>query len=125
MRNGKVWDPVMVRQRLEDRSYLVESPKGHTFRRNRHHLLQTHEAPFQIKPEVDAHIEELEEPVPQAPTTAQRETNRDILPTPKSPQPRPRTARFPKPSKPAPPSASTPMTTKSGRVVRPPKRLDM
>ena len=125
MRNGKVWDPVMVRQRLDDRSYLVESPKGHTFRRNRQHLLQTHEAPFQIKPEVDAHIEDFEEPVPQTPTTAHRETVRDIPSTPKSSQPRPRTARVPKPSKPAPPSASTPITTNSGRVVRPPTRLDM
>ena len=41
----KVWKKGTVTSRLDERSYLVESPDGATYRRNRLHLKKTKETP--------------------------------------------------------------------------------
>ncbi|KAL9953818.1 hypothetical protein ACROYT_G041285 [Oculina patagonica] len=45
-RKGKTWEPAIVTaQHTAPRSYIVATPDGTTYRRNRHHLLPTVESP--------------------------------------------------------------------------------
>ena len=41
----KMWKKGVVTSRLDERSYLVETPDGDTYRRNRYHLRKTKESP--------------------------------------------------------------------------------
>ena len=41
----KMWKKGIVTSRLDERSYLVETPDGDTYRRNHHHLRKTKESP--------------------------------------------------------------------------------
>ena len=41
----KVWKKGIVTSRLDERSYVVETPDGDTYRRNRYHLRKTKESP--------------------------------------------------------------------------------
>ena len=41
-KSSKIWKKAMVTQRLDERSYLVQS-QGEQYRRNREHLKKTHE----------------------------------------------------------------------------------
>ena len=46
VRKGKTWEPAIVTaQRTAPRSYLVKTPDGTAYRRNRRHLLPTVESP--------------------------------------------------------------------------------
>ncbi|KAL9972908.1 hypothetical protein ACROYT_G019301 [Oculina patagonica] len=46
IRKGKTWEPAIVTaQHSAPRSYIVATPDGTTYRRNRHHLLPTVESP--------------------------------------------------------------------------------
>ena len=77
IREGKQWEPVMVRKRFDDRSYLVETHNGQTLRRNRQHLLRTGEKPFEIQQEVDVEEPEVPaDPVPQTQPQSRRENKR-------------------------------------------------
>ena len=118
VRDGKQWEPVIVRQQVDSRSYMVESPDGKILRRNRHHLLHTGEKPFEIHHEVD--VEEPVSAVPQPTSTPRKETRRSSIQPAQSPPP-PASSAI-KASKPAPPGV---IITKSGRVSRPRQILDM
>ena len=48
IRNGKFWKPAVVKEKLNDRSYVLETQDGGIYRRNRRHLLKSNEKPFQI-----------------------------------------------------------------------------
>ena len=48
IRNGKFWKPAVVREKINDRSYVVETQNGGIYRRNRRHLLKSNEKPFQM-----------------------------------------------------------------------------
>ena len=65
----------MVKKQVDSRSYMVETPKDHTLRRNPQHLLHTNKKPFDLQDEVDE--EGLEIPCHQIPTLSQWETIRD------------------------------------------------
>ena len=46
IRKGKTWEPAIVTaQHTAPRSYIVTTPDGTAYRRNRHHLLPTVESP--------------------------------------------------------------------------------
>ncbi|PJE77411.1 hypothetical protein CI610_03666 [invertebrate metagenome] len=55
MRVQKTWEPAVVQQRhTTPRSYVVQTPNGRSYRRNRNHLLKTpEEPPVIIGPDVD------------------------------------------------------------------------
>ena len=48
IRQGKLWKPAIVRKKTNDRSYIVETQDGGSYRHNRRHLLKSNEKPFQL-----------------------------------------------------------------------------
>ena len=46
----KTWDKAMVTTRLDERSYIVETPEGKSYRRNRGHLKKSAEKPTRNEP---------------------------------------------------------------------------
>lgn len=47
VQQGDVWQPVVIIKRHEQpRSFIIQSPDGRTYRRNRKHLLKTREKSF-------------------------------------------------------------------------------
>ncbi|XP_055997858.1 uncharacterized protein K02A2.6-like [Ostrea edulis] len=61
--NDKLWKPATIISKVDNRSYIVGTPNGGTYRRNRAHLLKTNEAneawdpalPIFTEPSVDTH----------------------------------------------------------------------
>ena len=49
---NKTWQPALVTDKHNDRSYTVETPEGVSYRRNRQHLLKTNES-MPLIPDVD------------------------------------------------------------------------
>ena len=46
VRKGKTWEPaIVIAQHTAPRSYIVKTPDGTAYQRNRHHLLPTVEPP--------------------------------------------------------------------------------
>ena len=60
----KTWKKATVCERLDERSYIVETPDGDTYRRNRCHLKKSHEKPAETEMTTDDSPEELEAPAP-------------------------------------------------------------
>jgi hypothetical protein len=42
-KDDKLWKPVTILSKVDDRSYIVGAPNGSTYRRNKAHLLKTNE----------------------------------------------------------------------------------
>lgn len=103
------WQPAIVVKSLDKpRSYLVQTQGGEIYRRNRKHLLKTKESSFQ-----NSHIQDSFNPVitdciPDMDVTKQA---LPPLPTPEKTSSRPEGV-----------VEKTVKVTRSGRVVRPPKR---
>jgi len=70
-----IWRKATVTQKVDDRSYVVETPEGGTYRRNRYHLRKTREAapPKTVEPVVaapaDKPVDPPEQPEPAASLT--------------------------------------------------------
>jgi len=47
--DGKLWQPAMVTKSVGNRSYMVQTRSGQTYRRNRSHLMATKEKPIVIE----------------------------------------------------------------------------
>ena len=65
VQRGKVWQPAVVLHKHEQpRSFVVRTPDGATYRRNRKHLLKTAEAPSTLLTEtrIPEPVLEAEEP---------------------------------------------------------------
>ena len=54
IRQGKVWKPAIVINKVNDRSYQVKTQSGAIYRRNRNHLLKSYENPSIINHEQSA-----------------------------------------------------------------------
>ncbi len=71
----RIWRKAIVTQKVDDRSYVVETPEEGTYRRNRYHLRKTKEAapPKQVEPVVvtpaDKPVDPPEQPEPAASLT--------------------------------------------------------
>ena len=75
---SKIWKKGRITARLDERSYMVETPDGETYRRNRSHLKKTKEDP------------DIAETPDMRPTdimtaTKHRQSRHDYLPTPTNP----------------------------------------
>ena len=118
---NKCWDPAIVYANTdESRSYVLQKPNGHIFRRNRQHI---REAPGAVTPSVQPTIR------PQPPSQVESTPQ-----SPKTPAPVPIPTTVPE----APPQLQprsvapekieghkvTPYHTNSGRQVNPPIRFD-
>ena len=53
IRQDKLWKPAIVRKKTNDRSYIVETQDGGSYRRNRRHLLKSNEKPFRLTDPLD------------------------------------------------------------------------
>jgi len=69
----RIWRKATVTQKVDHRSYVVETPEGGTYRRNRYHLRKTKEAappkPVERVVAAPAHkpVDPPEQPEPQRP----------------------------------------------------------
>jgi hypothetical protein len=121
IQQGKVWNPAVVKSKVHDRSYLVETQNGSIFRRNRNHLLKSHEKPFTLGNEQSS--QPISRDIPsdnnvlskQTPQVFPRDTH---IPADKNTQ---QNSSFNQPLK----ESSSNNFTRSGRVVIKPKKLDM
>jgi hypothetical protein len=46
LRHGNRWIQEIVKKKVDNRSYIVETEDGYSYRRNRRHLLKSNEQPF-------------------------------------------------------------------------------
>ena len=117
IKQGKVWNPVMVTSHAHTpRSYIVQSPDGSTYRRNRKHILKTkvgNSQPFRIgdcddpisqSNEKDAGGTELASEGDTA--VSVEESSEEQLPETLENQ-----------------SSASPLKTRSGRIIRKPNRF--
>ncbi|ESO96048.1 hypothetical protein LOTGIDRAFT_160027 [Lottia gigantea] len=101
------WGPAIVEERLGDRSYKVELPNGHTVRRNRTFLKERgRKDKFEIPEEPDLILPETNSPN-QSPTSTHT------------------TEQIEDPEKTNHSEIEPGIQTRSGRVSRPPTRLDL
>ncbi|XP_053402903.1 uncharacterized protein K02A2.6-like [Mercenaria mercenaria] len=114
IRQGKTWQPAVVSKQVNDRSYIVRTEDGGMYRRNRRHLLKSHEKPFD---EID---------FPSLPATPPAPPLNFQTPQPSCPK------ISPDPIKQenvtnynSNPDSSALYQTRSGRNVRPPDRLNL
>ena len=54
---NKTWQPAVIIDKYNDRSYSVRTENGATYRRNRQHLIKTNEC-MPVKADVEMHIPE-------------------------------------------------------------------
>ena len=54
---NKTWQPAVITDKHNDRSYSVRTQNGATYRRNRRHLIKTNEC-MPVTPDVEMHIPE-------------------------------------------------------------------
>lgn len=141
IRNGKLWKPAVVREKINDRSYLVETKDGGIYRRNRRHLLKSNEKTFQstdlpsISPNPVNNFPSFPIQTQARPTeqTIQDGTNKNqTMPiSPVKSAPESENQSMPANEKSNSENAETPcvtpgkMVTRSGRVVKAPVKLDL
>ncbi|KAK3084719.1 hypothetical protein FSP39_017965 [Pinctada imbricata] len=93
------WQKAKIEENLGNRSYILKSDKGSLYRRNREHVLKSHEDSFRV----------------QIPVDQQFQDDCNSTPSVITPQPEPPTASDKPPN--------TPVTTRSGRVSKKPGYL--
>ena len=132
IRQGKLWKPAIVRKKTNDRSYIVETQDGGSYRRNRRHLLKSNEKPFQLTDPPDFTPSFVNNaPKPQIIETRPPETiQNNSKQTPKSPvKIRPQSeqiiSKSPQKIVERPEKETPVVRTRSGRVVHPPRKLDL
>ncbi|MCG7882987.1 MAG: DDE-type integrase/transposase/recombinase, partial [Candidatus Thiodiazotropha endolucinida] len=138
IRNGKFWKPAVVKEKINDRSYVVETKDGGIYRRNRKHLLKSHEMPFQAidLPSMTPNVVNTFSN-PSFPTSIQtRNTDLKIVdgtdknqtsqstPVKKVPEPNMQSIPVNEQSN-SNNTAPGKTMTRSGRIVKPPVKLDL
>lgn len=94
----KTWKKAIINQRLDERSYTLETDDGDTYRRNRVDLKKTAEPPTQADmpiPEEQPSLITAATHVPQDQTVPQAAAEPALTPAPVQPVPRPQRARRP------------------------------
>ena len=105
IKQGKIWNPAVVTSQAHTpRSYIVQSPDGSTYRRNRKHILKT-------KEEIHSHVEKKIVMIPLVKAMkrmqlVQEETSEEQLPVTLDKQ-----------------FSASPLKTRSGRIIRKPNRF--
>ena len=108
LRDNNTWQPAIVRQQHEaPRSYIVENEKGSMLRRNRRHLKRGN-PPFGTDP-----VTVLETAHSELPSQYSNDT---IVPSPQKPMARDMSVT---------PKTNNLTYTRSGRISKPPNRLDL
>lgn len=148
IRHGNIWKPAIVSKKINDRSYVVTTQDGGMYRRNRRHLLKSNEKPFYM-PEAPTVTQNQVNNNPRPPLSINRSAQQSVptgTETAVTNQPQPTS---PVKSQTAPNSPKSPQkcverhenstlsdhpintapsdryTSRSGRIIKPPLKLDL